>query len=72
MIRLSYHLYNVFLQLEYRLPFEVIRHRTLKATVWHYDSLQENQSLGGVEIPLSSLNLKQETINWYPLQYLTR
>lgn len=58
--------------LEYRLPIDVIRHRTLHATVWHYDSLQENQFLGGVEIPLSTLSLRQDTVAWYPLQYLPR
>ncbi|XP_045492000.1 phosphatidylinositol 4-phosphate 3-kinase C2 domain-containing subunit alpha [Colias croceus] len=58
--------------LEYRLPLEVVKTRSLQATVWHYDSLQENQFLGGVVIPLGSLPLKQETVAWYPLEYIPR
>lgn len=58
--------------LEYRLPLDVIKTRSLQATVWNYDSLQENQFLGGVVIPLGSLNLRQETVAWYPLEYIPR
>ncbi|RVE42898.1 hypothetical protein evm_012453 [Chilo suppressalis] len=58
--------------LEYRLPIEVVKNRSLQATVWHYDSLQENQFLGGVVIPLNSLPLRQETVAWYPLEYIPR
>ncbi|XP_046978612.1 phosphatidylinositol 4-phosphate 3-kinase C2 domain-containing subunit alpha isoform X1 [Vanessa cardui] len=58
--------------LEYRLPLDVVKNRSLQATVWHYDSLQENQFLGGVVIPLGSLPLKQETVAWYPLEYIPR
>lgn len=58
--------------LEYRLPIEVIKNRSLQATVWNYDSLQENQFLGGVVIPLSSLPLREETVAWYPLEYIPR
>ncbi|XP_052751533.1 phosphatidylinositol 4-phosphate 3-kinase C2 domain-containing subunit alpha [Galleria mellonella] len=58
--------------LEYRLPIEVVQSRSLQATVWHYDSLQENQFLGGVVIPLSSLPLREETVAWYPLEYIPR
>ncbi|CAK1578120.1 unnamed protein product [Parnassius mnemosyne] len=58
--------------LEYRLPLEVVRSRSLQATVWHYDSLQENQFLGGVVIPLSSIPLREETVAWYPLEYIPR
>ncbi|XP_050681509.1 phosphatidylinositol 4-phosphate 3-kinase C2 domain-containing subunit alpha isoform X2 [Leptidea sinapis] len=58
--------------LEYRLPMEVVTARSLQATVWHYDSLQENQFLGGVVIPLASLPLRQETVAWYPLEYIPR
>lgn len=58
--------------LEYRLPIEVVQNRSLQATVWHYDSLQENQFLGGVVIPLNSLPLRQETVAWYPLEYIPR
>ncbi|XP_061378857.1 phosphatidylinositol 4-phosphate 3-kinase C2 domain-containing subunit alpha isoform X2 [Danaus plexippus] len=58
--------------LEYRLPLDVVKNRSLQATVWHYDSLQENEFLGGVVIPLSSLNLREETVSWYPLEYIPR
>ncbi|CAB3258183.1 unnamed protein product [Arctia plantaginis] len=58
--------------LEYRLPLDVIKNRCLQATVWNYDSLQENQFLGGVVIPLSSLRLREETVAWYPLEYIPR
>lgn len=58
--------------LEYRLPIDVIKDRKLQATVWHYDSLQENQFLGGVDIPLANLPLREETVAWYPLEYITR
>lgn len=58
--------------LEYRLPIEVVQGRSLQATVWNYDSLQENQFLGGVVIPLSSLPLREETVAWYPLEYIPR
>ncbi|XP_028163897.1 phosphatidylinositol 4-phosphate 3-kinase C2 domain-containing subunit alpha isoform X2 [Ostrinia furnacalis] len=58
--------------LEYRLPIEVVKNRSLQATVWHYDSLQENQFLGGVVIPLNSLPLREETVAWYPLEYIPR
>lgn len=58
--------------LEYRLPIDVIKERSLQATVWNYDSLQENQFLGGVMIPLNSLPLREETVAWYPLEYIPR
>ncbi|RZF38830.1 hypothetical protein LSTR_LSTR000533 [Laodelphax striatellus] len=53
--------------LEYRMPLEVVQHRTLQATVWNHDTLQENEFLGGISLSLSSLNLSQETVNWYTL-----
>ncbi|GBP48241.1 Phosphatidylinositol 4-phosphate 3-kinase C2 domain-containing subunit alpha [Eumeta japonica] len=58
--------------LEYRLPMDVINGRKLHATVWHYDSLQENTFLGGVIIPLDSLPLREETVSWYTLEYIPR
>lgn len=58
--------------LEYRLPYEVVVTRNLQATVWNYDSLQENQFLGGVVIPLNTLPLREETVSWYPLEYIPR
>ncbi|EZA50776.1 Phosphatidylinositol-4-phosphate 3-kinase C2 domain-containing subunit alpha [Ooceraea biroi] len=53
--------------LEYRMPLEVIRERTLEATIWNHDTLQENEFLGGISLPLGRLDLKNETIEWFPL-----
>lgn len=58
--------------LEYRMPSTVIKHRTLQITVWSHDTLQENEFLGGVQVPLLDLNLKEEIISWHKLAYLTR
>ncbi|XP_044261895.1 phosphatidylinositol 4-phosphate 3-kinase C2 domain-containing subunit alpha [Tribolium madens] len=58
--------------LEYRMAFEVIREKSLQATVWNYDALQENEYLGGVELQLSNFDLTKETIEWYPLVNLSR
>jgi len=54
-------------QLEYRMPLEVIRERTLEATIWNHDTLQENEFLGGISLPLRRLDLTNETIEWFPL-----
>ncbi|GJQ69108.1 hypothetical protein Trydic_g6272 [Trypoxylus dichotomus] len=53
--------------LEYRMALDIIMGRTLKATVWNYDALQENQFLGGLELPLGSFDLNTERTEWYPL-----
>ncbi|XP_011867449.1 PREDICTED: phosphatidylinositol 4-phosphate 3-kinase C2 domain-containing subunit beta isoform X4 [Vollenhovia emeryi] len=53
--------------LEYRMPLEVIRERTLEATIWNHDTLQENEFLGGISLPLGRLDLTNETIEWFPL-----
>ncbi|XP_064214165.1 phosphatidylinositol 4-phosphate 3-kinase C2 domain-containing subunit alpha isoform X1 [Tribolium castaneum] len=58
--------------LEYRMALEVIRDKSLQATVWNYDALQENEFLGGVELQLSNFDLTKETIEWYPLVNLSR
>lgn len=58
--------------LEYRMPMQAIRLKTLQVTVWGHDSLQENEFLGGVQLPLNNLNLKEEIVGWYRLSYLTR
>lgn len=59
-------------QLEYRMPLEIIQNRKLQVTVWSHDSLQENEFLGGVELNLNQLDLKEEFIKWFPLGYVTR
>ncbi|XP_034937048.1 phosphatidylinositol 4-phosphate 3-kinase C2 domain-containing subunit beta isoform X2 [Chelonus insularis] len=53
--------------LEYRMPLEVIKERTLEATIWNHDTLQENEFLGGICLPLGNVDLKNETIEWFPL-----
>lgn len=54
-------------QLVYRLPYEIIQHRTLQATVWNHDTLQENEFLGGITYPLGDLELDTEITGWHPL-----
>ncbi|KAK4883151.1 hypothetical protein RN001_006470 [Aquatica leii] len=58
--------------LEYRMALDIIRQRTLKATVWNHDPLQENEFLGGVELNLSQFDLGVEMTEWYPLTNLSR
>lgn len=58
--------------LEYRMPLQIIRLKTLQVTVWGNDPLQENEFLGGVQIPLNSLDLKEEIIGWHRLNFLPR
>lgn len=58
--------------LEYRMPLENIQNRLLQVTVWSHDSLQENEFLGGVELNLGQLDLREEYIKWFPLGYVTR
>lgn len=69
------HSFFVFflLQLEYRMPLEIIQNRLLQVTVWSHDSLQENEFLGGVELKLGELeNLREEYMKWFPLGVVTR
>ncbi|XP_044594663.1 phosphatidylinositol 4-phosphate 3-kinase C2 domain-containing subunit beta isoform X2 [Cotesia glomerata] len=53
--------------LEYRMPLDVIKERTLEATIWNHDTLQENEFLGGIRLPLGHFELTNETIEWFPL-----
>lgn len=54
------------------MPLENIQNRLLQVTVWSHDSLQENEFLGGVELNLGQLDLREEYIKWFPLGYVTR
>lgn len=54
------------------MPLESIQNRILQVTVWSHDSLQENEFLGGVEIHLGDLDLREEFSKWFPLGYVTR
>lgn len=58
--------------LEYRMPIQAIRLKTLQITVWGHDTLQENEFLGGVQLPLANLDLKEEIVQWLRLGYLPR
>lgn len=51
--------------LEYRMPLDVIKERTLEATIWNHDTLQENEFLGGIRLPLCHFDLNNETIEWF-------
>nr|CAD7442875.1 unnamed protein product [Timema bartmani] len=53
--------------LEYRMPLEIVQHRHLQATIWNHDSLQENEFLGCIVLPLEAIDLTSETEEWYPL-----
>ncbi|XP_074032269.1 phosphatidylinositol-4-phosphate 3-kinase catalytic subunit Pi3K68D [Leptinotarsa decemlineata] len=58
--------------LEYRMILDIIKMRVLQATVWNHDPLQENEFMGGVELDLSTLDLNEETSEWYSLVNLSR
>jgi len=62
----------VFFQLEYRMPLDVVRYKTLQATVWSHDSLQENEFLGGIILELHEIDLNSETTRWYNLSNVHR
>lgn len=49
------------------MPSEVIKERTLEATIWNHDTLQENEFLGGIRLPLSRIDLTKEIVEWFPL-----
>lgn len=54
------------------MPIDVIKRKTVQVTVWSYDSLQENEFLGGVQLSFANVNLSQEVVDWYRLEYLPR
>lgn len=54
------------------MPIEHIQNRILQVTVWSHDSLQENEFLGGVELNLSELDLRDEFVKWCTLGYISR
>lgn len=61
-----------FIQLEYRMPLDVVQYKILQATIWSHDSLQENEFLGGIIIELCDINLTSETTSWYNLSNVHR
>jgi len=58
--------------LEYRMPLDIVRCRTLQATIWDCDRFQENMFLGAVTIPLNDLQANHEVTKWYPLTNYNR
>ncbi|XP_078670820.1 phosphatidylinositol 4-phosphate 3-kinase C2 domain-containing subunit beta-like isoform X2 [Branchiostoma floridae x Branchiostoma belcheri] len=53
--------------LVYNVPLADVQRRTLQLTVWSSESVRENCFLGGTNIRLKELDLKQETVQWYQL-----
>lgn len=49
------------------MALDVIKERTLEATIWNHDTLQENEFLGGIRLPLGRIDLTTETIEWFSL-----
>lgn len=60
------------IQLEYRMPLDIVKYKILQATVWSHDSLQENEFLGGITIELHNIDLTSETTSWYNLSNVHR
>lgn len=54
------------------MALEYVKERTLKATIWNHDPLQENEFLGGVELDLSQFDLTKEISEWYSLTNVSR
>lgn len=54
------------------MPLDVVKYKTLQATVWSHDSLQENEFLGGVVLKLHDIDLTLETTSWYNLSNVHR
>ena len=54
------------------MPLDIVRCRTLQATIWDCDRFQENMFLGAVVIPLNDLQANHEVTKWYPLTNYTR
>jgi len=53
--------------LEYRIPLDVVKCRTLQATVWDNSQFQENIFLGSVTLPLEKMSLEAGEARWYSL-----
>lgn len=49
------------------MALDVIKERTLEATIWNHDTLQEYEFLGGIRLPLRRFDLTIETIEWFSL-----
>ncbi|XP_038054039.1 phosphatidylinositol 4-phosphate 3-kinase C2 domain-containing subunit beta-like isoform X2 [Patiria miniata] len=58
--------------LVYYLPWNEVLKRTVRLTAWDSDYLKENNFLGGIDIPISSLDLSVEKVSWYKLGNLPK
>ncbi|XP_022083711.1 phosphatidylinositol 4-phosphate 3-kinase C2 domain-containing subunit beta-like isoform X2 [Acanthaster planci] len=58
--------------LVYYIPWSEVLKRTIRLTAWDSDYLKENNFLGGIDIPIASLDLSVETVAWYMLGNLAR
>jgi len=58
--------------LEYRVSLDILKCRTLQASVWESSQFQENMFLGSVNVPLDSLNLEHGIDSWFPLGQFQR
>ena len=58
--------------LEYRIDEEIVRCRTLQATVWDNSQFQENVFLGAVTISMEKFDLTSGQDRWYELKQLDR
>ncbi|KAF0298151.1 Phosphatidylinositol 4-phosphate 3-kinase C2 domain-containing subunit alpha [Amphibalanus amphitrite] len=56
----------------YRMPLADVEDKTLQASLWHQDHLQENVFLGAVVVRLADFDLTQETQQWYNLTNFSR
>ncbi|CAG2180268.1 unnamed protein product [Oppiella nova] len=50
------------------IPLEKLQQKTLQVSVWDYDRVTENVLIGGTHIMLNTLDLKNETCDWFALQ----
>ena len=58
--------------LEYRIDEEIVRCRTLQATVWDNSQFQENVFLGAVTISMEKFDLNSGEERWHELKQLDR
>lgn len=49
----------------YQMPLEMIKQKVLQVAVWENDRVAGNNYLGAALVPLSEMDLLQETVSWY-------
>lgn len=50
----------------YQMPLELVRQKMLDVAVWESDRVVGNNYLGKASINLADMNLRQDTVSWYP------